>query len=61
MKKFQEELFKTYPHAGMKVCGAGGGGCFVVTNANDSKLNELLDRFDMTELAFDISLPEKMD
>ena len=61
MKKFQEELFKTHPRAGMKVCGAGGGGCFVVTNANSPKLNELLDRFDMTELVFDISLPEKMD
>ena len=57
MKEFKSELRKLFPECGMKVCGAGGGGCFVITNAKDIDLKILLDNYGMRELPLEINPP----
>jgi len=61
MEVFFSQLKEMLPHAGMKVCGAGGGGCFLVVHAADQKdaVASLLKKHDMQELEFEI-LPPKV-
>ncbi len=44
---------------GMKICGAGGGGCFLITHGPDDHdyINQLLTKFHMTKLAFVVEGP----
>ncbi len=44
---------------GMKICGAGGGGCFLITHGPDDAgtINELLTKFQMTKLPFVVEGP----
>ena len=56
MKSFQQELFSELPNSGMKICGAGGGGCFVVTNIH-SDITDLLTKFSMRELPIEVNMP----
>jgi len=59
MLLFKRELFKLNSNAGMKVCGAGGGGCFIITNSNSDDISSLLDEYKMKELPFKISSPKE--
>ena len=56
MKRFKADLFEKFPLAGMKICGAGGGGCFIITNV-DSNIRELLEKYSMKELPFEVNNP----
>jgi D-glycero-alpha-D-manno-heptose-7-phosphate kinase len=46
-------------HMGMKICGAGGGGCFLITHhKNDVEyINQLLAKFQMKKLPFNVEKP----
>ena len=59
MKSFHDTMKQKLPNAGMKVCGAGGGGCFIVTHQEDQKsaIRSLIDEFKMQELDFCIEQP----
>lgn len=49
----------TVPNLGMKMCGAGGGGCFLLTHGkNDqAKLKPILEKANMKILTFKVSPP----
>lgn len=59
MAQLHEELRAEIPHIGIKVCGAGGGGCFLLTHKKGEK--ELISRFvekaSMKILEFHIEKP----
>lgn len=44
---------------GMKICGAGGGGCFLITHGPEdlSYINQLLEKFNMKRLPFIVESP----
>lgn len=46
-------------HFGMKICGAGGGGCFLITHrpADREYINQLLEKFQMKRLPFIVERP----
>ncbi len=47
------------PHFGMKICGAGGGGCFLITHKKEDRdyIDQLLVKFQMTRLPFKVEKP----
>lgn len=53
------EMKMTVPKLGMKMCGAGGGGCFLLTHSkNDQdKLKPILEKAGMKILKFQVSSP----
>lgn len=59
MDSFYDTMKKKLPTAGMKVCGAGGGGCFIVAHEPGDKVSvlELIEEFNMQELDFCIEVP----
>ncbi len=59
MSEFHVTMKKKLPNAGMKVCGAGGGGCFIVTHQDDQRdeVDSLIDEFKMQRLEFCIEKP----
>lgn len=46
-------------HFGMKICGAGGGGCFLITHRPSDReyVDQLLERFQMKRLPFIVEKP----
>ncbi|MBC7539685.1 MAG: hypothetical protein H7281_12755 [Bacteriovorax sp.] len=46
-------------HFGMKICGAGGGGCFLITHHSDDReyIDQLLGKFQMKRLPFNVEKP----
>ncbi len=59
MSLFYDTMKKKLPESGMKVCGAGGGGCFIVTHQQGDKelVKALVGEFNMQELSFCIEKP----
>lgn len=58
MKQFKDDLLKLDSSVGMKVCGAGGGGCFIITGASKLDLTDILRKYSMKELAFSVHQPK---
>lgn len=53
-------VLKTYSgHLGMKICGAGGGGCFLLTHLPTDKpiIDSLIEKFQMKKLDFNVEKP----
>ncbi len=46
-------------HLGMKICGAGGGGCFLITHKKEDReyIDQLLTKFQMKRLTFNVDGP----
>ena len=61
MKSVFSDLKKAIPHIGMKVCGAGGGGCFLLTHTQGHRefIKEKLEKANMKVLDFIIESPLK--
>jgi D-glycero-alpha-D-manno-heptose-7-phosphate kinase len=59
MDEMRLELARDSHHFGMKVCGAGGGGCFLITHKKEDKksVQEIIKKYQMTELEFVIERP----
>jgi D-glycero-alpha-D-manno-heptose-7-phosphate kinase len=59
MNEMRLELASDSHHFGMKVCGAGGGGCFLITHKKDDKksVQDIIKKYQMTELDFIIERP----
>lgn len=59
MKKIQKDLLKEKINGGIKVCGAGGGGCFIIAHdgKNQDKVLKIIGKNKMTPLNFDIEAP----
>jgi D-glycero-alpha-D-manno-heptose-7-phosphate kinase len=59
MMLFLEEAKKINTDVGMKVCGAGGGGCFIVIHPPEvsKKLESLIEKSKMTKLSFRVDRP----
>ncbi len=59
IKKFYKELSATFENIGIKMCGAGGGGCFILTHQTEDaeKISRLLPDYKMKKLDFFIEEP----
>lgn len=59
IKAFMQNLKNDLPNAGLKMCGAGGGGCFILVHGpNDRKIVEsAVEKAKMNILDFTISNP----
>ena len=59
MRNLLDKIKETCEDVGMKVCGAGGGGCFLITHkAQDKeKVQSIVDNVGMTNLDFKIEKP----
>ena len=59
MNELYSSLKNQSQNFGMKICGAGGGGCFLITHqAGDQFLvKELLEKFNMKQLPFEVEGP----
>jgi D-glycero-alpha-D-manno-heptose-7-phosphate kinase len=59
MQELHSEIKSLGNHFGMKVCGAGGGGCFLLTHkpADKNLVETLIDKFHMKKLEFNIEKP----
>ncbi len=43
--------------AGLKICGAGGGGCFIIIGSNKESIRSLLDQHQMKKIDFKVQGP----
>jgi len=59
MKDFKKEVTEISQNIGLKVCGAGGGGCFLLTNSNKIELSPILKKYEMKKLNFRVNPPTK--
>ncbi len=59
IRDLADELQKDGHKVGLKMCGAGGGGCFILTHngLSDKLLNGYINRFNMKRLDFKIESP----
>jgi D-glycero-alpha-D-manno-heptose-7-phosphate kinase len=59
METVLNKIQESFPNAGLKACGAGGGGCFLITHGeNDSdKVKSIIEEFGMTVLDFIVEEP----
>jgi D-glycero-alpha-D-manno-heptose-7-phosphate kinase len=59
IRDLADELIKDGHKVGLKMCGAGGGGCFILVHfgMDDKKLNSYIERFNMKRLDFKIEEP----
>lgn len=59
MQELHQEINTLGNHFGMKICGAGGGGCFLLTHSpSDVQLVEkLIEKFHMKKLEFHVEKP----
>ena len=59
MNQLHMVLKEQSPHFGMKICGAGGGGCFLITHKPGDKdyIDQLLAKFQMRRLPFNVEKP----
>ena len=52
---------KTRKTLGAKVCGAGGGGCFIVVGNAKEEIQTLCQKHGMKHLPFKVQLPRSLD
>lgn len=59
MNSLYSDLKSHSNHLGMKICGAGGGGCFLITHRDGDQelINSLLRKYNMTKLEFQVEKP----
>ncbi len=59
IKDLFKDLKDKLANVGLKMCGAGGGGCFIIThNAEDKEtVSKIIKKFQMKELEFKIEAP----
>lgn len=59
MQELQLEIKSLGSHFGMKICGAGGGGCFLLTHkpADKNLIETLIEKFQMKKLEFNVEKP----
>lgn len=59
MQELHTGLKSKGEHLGMKICGAGGGGCFLLTHTPSDKnyIEGLIDKFNMKKLDFNVEPP----
>jgi len=59
MQELYSEIKSHGQHMGMKVCGAGGGGCFIITHKPEDRkvVDSLLSKYKMTKLDFVVEKP----
>ena len=59
MSQLHMVLKEQSAHFGMKICGAGGGGCFLITHKPQDReyLDQLLEKFQMKRLPFNVERP----
>lgn len=57
MKEFEKRLLKVNPQSGIKVCGAGGGGCFLVFHENEKEVKSICNDLAMELLEFSVEKP----
>lgn len=59
MGQLHMALKETSKHLGMKICGAGGGGCFLITHKQEDReyIDQLLSKFQMKRLPFNVDAP----
>jgi len=59
MQELHRELKSFNNHLGMKICGAGGGGCFLLTHkpADRELVDSLIEKYRMTKLEFNVEQP----
>lgn len=59
VKEFYKNLKLEVGSVGMKMCGAGGGGCFILTHRSEDaqQISESITRYNMTKLDFLIEEP----
>jgi D-glycero-alpha-D-manno-heptose-7-phosphate kinase len=59
MNELREELIKANRGLGLKICGAGGGGCFIITHPEGEKdfVSSIISKFEMKKLDFFVEAP----
>jgi D-glycero-alpha-D-manno-heptose-7-phosphate kinase len=59
MDELRTKLKEINSEIGLKVCGAGGGGCFLISHPKKEKLlvSEMINKCNMREMEFNISRP----
>ena len=59
MQELKNEFQSKGSHFGMKVCGAGGGGCFLLTHKPEDRdyVDTLINKFKMKKLEFHVERP----
>lgn len=59
MNALHADLKSAGAHIGMKVCGAGGGGCFLITHLESERklVDDLIGKYKMTRLEFSVEKP----
>ena len=59
MQELHEEIKSLGNNFGMKICGAGGGGCFLLTHKPEDKnlVENLVTKFQMKKLEFNVEKP----
>lgn len=59
MSQLHKQLKGHSHHLGMKICGAGGGGCFLITHRSNDRefIDQLLMKFQMKRLPFNVDAP----
>jgi D-glycero-alpha-D-manno-heptose-7-phosphate kinase len=59
MQELSQALVREGSHFGMKICGAGGGGCFLVTHKPQDKdlIANIVTKFNMKKLDFSVDKP----
>ena len=59
MQELHSEIKSLGSHLGMKICGAGGGGCFLLTHspADKNLIETMIEKFQMRKLEFKVEKP----
>jgi D-glycero-alpha-D-manno-heptose-7-phosphate kinase len=59
MQEMHKELKAAGDHLGMKICGAGGGGCFLLTHRAEDRamIDQLIMKYNMKKLDFVVEQP----
>lgn len=59
MQQLHRDLSAQSKHFGMKICGAGGGGCFLITHRKEDRdtVEHMLNKFQMKRLPFIVDAP----
>lgn len=59
MNELRQELTQLSPTLGLKVCGAGGGGCFLITHLESEKelVEKLIQKYQMRKLELKVEKP----
>jgi D-glycero-alpha-D-manno-heptose-7-phosphate kinase len=59
MQELHSEIKSNGSHFGMKICGAGGGGCFLLTHKPNDRnyISNVIEKFRMKKLEFNVERP----